>query len=130
MQLICVHGLVPNVLDSPEWKELMNKLNGTYKPSSSDAFHDSFIPQEAVFVQNKQIELLKGEEDLTLTFDGTTICNNESFYTAHATTPSQRSFFLDGHERSGELHNRKWITDNLMKVNQPFLCQWPFEWSQ
>lgn len=116
MRLICVRGLVPNVLDSPEWKELMNKLNGTYKPSSSDAFRDRFIPQEAVFVQNKQIELLKAEEDLTLTFDGTTIRSNESFYTAHATTPSRQSFFLDGHEGSGESHNRKWITDNLMKV--------------
>jgi hypothetical protein len=101
MRLICVRGLVPNVLDSPEWKELMNKLNGTYKPSSSDAFRDSFIPQEAVFVQNKQIELLKAEEDLTLTFDGTTIRSNESFYTAHATTPSRRSYFLDGEFRFG-----------------------------
>lgn len=116
MRLICVRGLVPNVLDSPEWKELMNKLNGMYKPSSSDAFRDTFIPQEAVFVQTKQVELLKTEEDLTLTFDGTTIRSNESFYTAHATTPSRRSFFLDGHEGSGESHNRKWITDNLMKV--------------
>ena len=116
MWLICVCGLVPNVLDSPEWKELMNKLNGMYKPSSSDAFCDTFIPQEAVFVQSKQIELLKAEEDLTLTFDGTSIRSNESFYTAHATTPSRRSFFLDGHEGNGELHDRKWITDNLMKV--------------
>jgi hypothetical protein len=117
MRLICVRGLVPNVLDSPEWKELMNKLNGTYKPSSSDAFRDRFIPQEAVFVQSKQIELLKAEEDLTLTFDGTTIRSNESFYTAHATTPSRQSFFLDGHEGNGESHDRKWITDNLMKVS-------------
>ncbi|KAF8817235.1 hypothetical protein BYT27DRAFT_7075277 [Phlegmacium glaucopus] len=116
MRLICVRGLVPNVLNSPEWKELMNKLNSTYKPKSSDAFRDSFIPQEAVFVQSKQIELLKAEEDLTLTFDGTTICSNESFYTAHATTSSRKSFFLDGHEGSGESHNRKWITDNLMKT--------------
>lgn len=117
MRLICVRGLVPNVLDSPEWKELMIKLNGMYKPSSSDAFCDTFIPQEAVFVQSKQIELLKGEENLTLTFDGTTIRCNESFYTAHATTSSRQSFFLDGHEGSGESHDRKWITDNLMKVS-------------
>jgi hypothetical protein len=33
MRLICVRGLVPNLIDSPEWKELMNKLNGIYKPS-------------------------------------------------------------------------------------------------
>src|SRR6266511_1764060 len=102
MQLLCVHGLILNVLDSPEWKELMNKLNGIYKPSSSDLFHDSFIPQEAVFVRSKQIELLRAEENLTLTFDGTTIRSNDSFYTAHATTPSRQSFFLDGHEGSGE----------------------------
>ncbi len=98
----------------------MNKLNGIYKPSSSDLFCDTFIPQEAVFVRSKQIELLKAEEDLTLTFDGTTIHSNESFYTAHATTPSRQSFFLDGHEGSGESHNRTWITDNLMKVSLVF----------
>ena len=33
MRLICVRGLVPNLVDSPEWKELMQKLNGIYKPS-------------------------------------------------------------------------------------------------
>jgi len=58
MRLICVQGLIPNIIDSLEWKELMNKLNGVYKPSSSDSFHNVFIPQEAVFVQSKQIELL------------------------------------------------------------------------
>jgi len=118
MRLICVCGLVPNIVDSPEWKELMQKLNGTYRPSSSDLFRDTFIPQEAVFVQSKQIKLLKAEEDLTLTFDGTTIRINDSFYTAHATTPSRQSFLLDGHEGSGESHDRKWITDNLIKVSQ------------
>ena len=102
----------------------MQKLNGIYKPSSSDLFCDTFIPQEAVFVQSEQIELLKAEEDLTLTFDGTTIRINESFYTAHVTTPSWRSFFLDGHKGSGESHNRKWITDNLMKVSQPTYDSW------
>jgi len=117
MQLICVCGLVPNIIDSPEWKELINKLSGAYKPTSSDSFRNTFIPQEAVFVQSKMIELLKAKEDLTLTFDGTTIRSNESFYSAHGTTPSRKSFFLDGHEGSGESHDRKWITDNLMKVN-------------
>src|SRR5258708_10554072 len=78
MRLICVRGLVPNIIDSPEWKELMNKLSGAYKPTSSDSFRNTFIPQEAVFVQSKMIEHLKAEEDLTLTFDGTTILRNDS----------------------------------------------------
>ncbi|KAF8153914.1 hypothetical protein B0H34DRAFT_799839 [Crassisporium funariophilum] len=64
MRLICVRGLVPNILDSREWKELMNKLNDVYKPSSSDVFRDKYIPQEAVFVRNIQMELLKNKENL------------------------------------------------------------------
>ena len=103
MRLICVRGLVPNILDSPEWKEFVNKLNGVYKPSSSDSFRNVFIPQEAIFVQSKQIKLLQAEADLTLTFDGTTIRSNESFYTAHGTIPSRQSFLLDGHEGSALL---------------------------
>ena len=88
MWLICVQGLVPNLVDSPEWKELMQKLNGIYKPTSGDTFCDGYIPKEAAFVRNSQINLLKKEENLTLTFDGTTIRRQESFYTAHATTPA------------------------------------------
>jgi hypothetical protein len=33
MQLICVRGLVPNILNSPEWKELTHKLNSIYSHS-------------------------------------------------------------------------------------------------
>ncbi|KIL56618.1 hypothetical protein M378DRAFT_89071, partial [Amanita muscaria Koide BX008] len=116
MRLICVRGLVPNVLDAPEWKELMNKLNPTYKPSNANYFREVAIPQEAVHVRDQQIVLLKKEENLTLTFDGTSIRKQESFYSAHATTPSRNSFFLDGHEGSGEHHNTDWIKTRLLKV--------------
>lgn len=88
MKLICIRGLVPNLLDSPEWKELMHKLNGLYSPTSSDTFGNKIIPQEAVYVRDKQIKLFKKETNLTLTFDGTTNRRKESFYTTHATTPS------------------------------------------
>lgn len=117
MRLICVRGLVPNLLDSPEWKELMHKLSGIYKPSSSDSFRNNFIPKEAAFVRNRQIDLLKKEENLTLTFDGTTIRAQESFYTAHATTPSRATYFLDGHQGTGERHDTDWIMDKLLKVS-------------
>ena len=117
MRLICVCGLVPNPIDSDEWKELMGKLNGSYKPSSADNFRDKIIPLEAAFVCKEQIGLLKQESNLTLTFDGTTIQKPELFYTAHATTPSRKSYFLDGHEDTGEHHNTEWIKSKLMKVS-------------
>jgi len=116
VRLISVRGLVPNLLDSPEWKELMNKLNHSYNPSSADTFREKFIPFEAVHVRKKQIELLKKHDNLTLTFDGTTIRKLESFYTAHATTPLRNSYLLDGHEGSGEHHDTQWITSKLLKV--------------
>jgi hypothetical protein len=122
MRLICVRGLVPNVIDSPEWKELMLKLNGIYKPTSGDVFRDQHIPKEAAFVRNRQIEILKKEENLTLTFDGTTIRKPESFYTAHATTPLRATYFLDGHGGTGEHHNTEWIVDKLLKVCRPHEC--------
>ena len=116
MRLVCVRGLVPNVLDSPEWKELMAKLNGSYKPTSADDFRGRIIPREAAFVREKQIRLLKNEDNLTLTFDGTTIRKQESFYSAHATTALRKSYFLDAHEGSGEHHNTDWIKTRLLKV--------------
>lgn len=116
VRLICVRGLVPNVIDSPEWKELMQKLNGIYRPTSSNVFCDKYIPSEASFVRKSQIEILKKEENLTLTFDGTTSRRQESFYTAHATTPARETYFLDGHEGTGEHHDTAWIMDKLLKV--------------
>lgn len=58
MKLICVCGVIPKVIDSPEWKALMNLLNPVYKPTSTDTFHDKYIPHEAVHVFQKQVEVL------------------------------------------------------------------------
>jgi hypothetical protein len=121
MWLICVRGLVPNLIDSPEWKELMHTLNGQYHPTSSDTFSDKYIPREAVFVRKNQIMRLKAENNLTLTFDGTTIRKPESFYTAHATTPSRQTYFLDGHEGTNEHHHAQWIKDKLLSVREVIL---------
>jgi hypothetical protein len=117
VQLICVCGVVPNILDSPQWEKFVTTLGGgQYKCTGSDEFRNKFIPQEAVYVCDLQLRLLKSEENLTLTFDGTTIRRPQSFYTAHATTPSRESYFLDGHEGSGEHHDTAWIMDKLLAV--------------
>jgi len=116
MQLICVRGLVPNIIDTPEWKELLALLNINYHPTSRDTFTNKHIPREAVFVREKQIEILKELDDLTLTFDGTTTRKPHSVYTVHATTPACDTYFLDGHEGSDERHTSDWVTGKLMKV--------------
>ena len=117
MRLICVRGMVPTVVGSDEWKELMHVLNPRYRPSSVDMFVEKYIPQEAAFVRQKQVEKLQEENNLTLTFDGTSIRKPQSFYTVHATTPSHKSYLLDGHEGSDEHHTTQWIKEQLMKVS-------------
>lgn len=116
MRLICVRGLLPSIIDSPEWRELMGLLNNTYHPTSADTFADKHIPQEAVYVREKQIERLRSINNLTLTFDGNTTQKPQSIYTVHATTPSHESYFLDAHEGSDERHTTEWVKDKLLKV--------------
>ncbi|KAF8329928.1 ribonuclease H-like domain-containing protein [Amanita rubescens] len=116
MRLICVRGLVPNVIDSPEWKELMETLNSNYHPTSSSTFSHDLIPKEAAYVRSQQIEHLKLQKNLTLTFDGTTIRKPQSLYTVHATTPLREIYFLDGHEGSDAHHTTAWLKDKLLST--------------
>ena len=116
MRLICTRGLIPHILDSPEWKELMNLLNGIYHPTPSDMFTDKHIPREAVYIREKQIAILREIDNLTLTFDGNTTRKPQSIYTVHATTPSRVTYFLDGHEDSSEHHTQEWVTNKLAQV--------------
>jgi hypothetical protein len=117
MRLICVRGMVPNILDSPEWKELMGLLNGLYHPTSAGTFSDKHIPREAAYVCQKQIEILRATHNLTLTFDSNSTRKPHSIYTAHATTPLRESYLLDGHEGSDERHTAEWISGKLLKVH-------------
>jgi hypothetical protein len=116
MCLICVRGLVPHVIESPEWKELMGLLSDSYHPTSATTFADKHIPREAVYVREKQIKALRMINNLTLTFDGNTTRKPHSVYTVHATTPSRETYFLDAHEASDERHTTQWVTDKLLKV--------------
>ena len=118
MRLICVRGLVPNVIDSSEWKELMETLNPDYHPTSSSTFSHDLIPKEAAYVRGQQIEHLKLQKNLTLTFDGTTIRKPQSLYTVHAITPLREIYFLDGHEGSNAHHTTAWLKDKLISVQE------------
>ncbi|RXW19648.1 hypothetical protein EST38_g6203 [Candolleomyces aberdarensis] len=116
MLFLCVHGITPSVVDSPFWKKIMRRIPG-YNPTPATTFKDSYIPQEANWVRDQQLQLLKGTRNLTLTFDGTTIRKPHSFYTTHATTPQREVFFLGGHgdRVTPERHTATWISDRLME---------------
>lgn len=115
VRLICSCGLVPNLIDTSEWRQLMTLLGGgRYHPTSMNTFVDKHIPHEAAYVRKEQISILSQSENLTLTFDGTSSRLQESFYTAHATTPLRQSYLLHGHQGSDEHHTSEWIKDKLL----------------
>lgn len=121
MRLICVRGLVPNILDTPEWKELMKALNPAYGPTPSHKFTQDLIPKEASFVRAKQLEELRAQNNITITFDGTNT-RRDSMYLVHATTEERKHVFLKGHLGSGVHHDVQWVTTKVNEVQLAFLC--------
>jgi hypothetical protein len=117
MLFLCVHGITPSVVDSPFWKKIVRRIPA-YSPTPATTFKDSYIPQEANWVRDQQIQLLKRTRNLTHTLDGTTIRKPHSFYTTHATTPQREVFFLGGHgdRVTPERHTTNWISGRLMEV--------------
>ncbi|KIN98369.1 hypothetical protein M404DRAFT_10556 [Pisolithus tinctorius Marx 270] len=116
LHLICVCGVAPTLVDSPEWKELMAKLSPRYHPSLSTTFVNNYIPKEAVAVRQSQLAELKKHNNLTLTFDGMSTREPQSLYTVHATTPSRETYFLDGYEDSTSRHTINWVKEKLFKT--------------
>lgn len=119
MKLICVAGLVPNLLDSKEWREFMAIANPRYKITPSGMFEEKYIPAEAALVRKRMNELLSKSKHLTLTFDGSTTRKPQSVYTVHVTMKDRKSYFIDGCEGSDEHHTALWVKDKVLKVIGP-----------
>lgn len=117
MQLVCVHGLVPNIIDSPQWKDFTaDSIHPNYNPTSADTFGSKIIPKEAAFIQKEQLKILQESENITITFNGNST-RRDSIYFVYATTPNRNSYFIDGHIGLDARHTTKWITDRLLTVN-------------
>lgn len=114
MRLICVRGLVPNVLDSPEWKELMQALNPAYTPMLSHKYTQEYIPKEASFVRAMQLEELCTKNNIT--FDSTNT-RRDSMYFVHATTEEREHMFVQNHLLgTGVHHDVSWVKGKVTEV--------------
>ncbi|THU80342.1 hypothetical protein K435DRAFT_874483 [Dendrothele bispora CBS 962.96] len=55
-------NLVPNILDTDEWKEFMSIANPKYKVTSSSSFADNHMPKEAARIHKEMTFLFCGYE--------------------------------------------------------------------
>ncbi|GJE84361.1 hypothetical protein PsYK624_004370 [Phanerochaete sordida] len=62
------------------------------------------------------IDHLKGQYNLTITFDGNSTRGKQSVYTVHVTDPERRVFLLEGDEKSAISHTQERIYEVLKKV--------------
>ena len=115
MRLICMRGLVPNIIDSPEWKELLTTLNPDIHTTSSSTFVDKHIPKEAVLVHGLQEDHIRNSAYATISFNGTNT-GLDSMYFMHATTDAHDSYFIDAYIGSDARHISKWISSRVLKV--------------
>lgn len=115
MCLVCVRGFVPHIIDTPEWKDLLSKLNPDIHMTSSSTFVDNLIPKEAVFVRAEQEKRIKKSPYSTLSFDGTNTRLN-SIYLLHATTATRESFFVNAYIGSDTRHISVWMSSRVLQV--------------
>ncbi|CDO73916.1 hypothetical protein BN946_scf185016.g73 [Trametes cinnabarina] len=118
MKLICVRGLVPNVINSREWKDFVNAANPRYNATSSTTFAKVYIPAEAAKIRILQLQFLRQQTHLTLTYDGATMQKPQSVYTIHITTQNRRVFFMDGAEMSRDAHTAEHVVNILLEVSR------------
>ncbi|KAL5476496.1 hypothetical protein ACEPAI_3353 [Sanghuangporus weigelae] len=116
LKLICVCGIPPTIIDSKEWKDLLNVASPNFNPTGSKTFVDSLIPREAAYIKTEQVKHLQGCTNLTISFDGGTTASLQSIYTVHVTTPARRTFLLDGNEASDWSHTGEHIFNVLDSV--------------
>ncbi|KAJ3748345.1 hypothetical protein DFH05DRAFT_1588223 [Lentinula detonsa] len=95
MKAICLQGLLPKILDSNEWRELIAvATKNRLKSTTTDAFEQKHIPHEAAHIHKETISLLRKEYNLTLlTFDGGDTRGPYSVYTVHVTTADRKTYF-------------------------------------
>lgn len=117
LKLICIRGVVPSLIDSPEWKDFTADANPKYHPASSTTFMTSYIPAEASHIRKIQYTRLQQETNLSITYDGGTTRKPQSVYTVHITTIERKVYFIEGHEASRENHTAEHIKEFIYAVS-------------
>ncbi|KAF8474573.1 hypothetical protein JB92DRAFT_2838238 [Gautieria morchelliformis] len=102
LNLICGTRIPPTIVDTDEWKNVISAIDKTATTYGSTSFVDMYIPGEAAWSTEEDIQVLSKVKNLTISYDGSTTKAVESIYTIHVTTPChQQAYLIEGNEASG-----------------------------
>lgn len=115
--LIACSGIPPGFVDSAVFKDFISIVSqGKYTGPCSTTVRDTLMPQEAARIGLMIREYLRGERDLTMSFDGGHIRKLKGVYTIHLTTPGRRVFLMGLNDASRVSHTAKYILEILEPV--------------
>ncbi|TFK57954.1 hypothetical protein BDN72DRAFT_966451, partial [Pluteus cervinus] len=116
IKLICAAGLPMSIVGRLEWLEFLMIADSTYHPASREKLEYEQIVGEAEEVCHKQVEALRKEENLTISFDGSTTRGKHSIWTIHVSTEDRRVYFVEACEATKDHHTATWIHDLVFKT--------------
>ncbi|TFK63856.1 hypothetical protein BDN72DRAFT_927053 [Pluteus cervinus] len=114
VRLWCAAGLSFALAQRSEWIDLWAAADPTYTPADREKLKDQ-IHSEAEAVNQRQIEYLRTQENLTVSYDGGTSRGHEAFWTLHVSTADRRVYFLRGRDATAESHTAEWIRDFVLE---------------
>jgi len=105
LKWIVVSGIPPTTVDLPQWKTMWEHAAAIYRPASASKLVDYHLPRECAHVRTIQLERLRHEDNLYITFDGNTTCGQELIYTIHITTADRIVYLFEGNSQSDKSHD-------------------------
>lgn len=117
VKFVAVTGIPAHTIGSEEFKDMISIANSALQPVSDDTLLEKLIPFEAAACRAKSLDKLRGERNLTISFDGGTTRMTRTIYTVHVTTSSRESHLMLGDESSGESHTADYIVKLLRGVS-------------
>lgn len=118
VKLICIARLPPYIVNLNAWKDIFALQTPNYKPASCTQLSEGHILAEQEHIKKQQIDYLKTQYRISISFDGGTIKSGDSMYTVHATTENNHVILLEGQDCTGISHTGEMIADLVERVSQ------------
>ena len=122
VKLICIARLPPYIVNLNAWKDIFALQTPNYKPASCTQLSEGHILAEQEHIKKRQIDFLKTQYRISISFDGGTIKSGDSMYTVHATTEDNHVMLLEGQDCTGISHTGEMIADLVERVSQFKFC--------
>ncbi|KAG9109345.1 hypothetical protein FRC07_008337, partial [Ceratobasidium sp. 392] len=117
INFVCATQIPPRIVDYPEFHSMISEANTQLKPKSASYLAYGQIPMESARIRTETVKMLRGQKNLTISFDGGTAISPRSFTTIHVTTADPReAYLMEGVDASGASHMGKYYFEELDKV--------------